>query len=457
MIPLDQADYKGATQNDVASSVAAGIAAGILSGGNSLLTKAKSNGLFDAVAHGFGKMSAENIAAIDAAAGRATAAVNNAAEKGKATVGDAARIATSDFASAINGKGASANGDGNGNANGDGNGKGNGDGNGKGNGDGNGKGNGDRNGKWNGKGDDFLEGATDAAFLIGKSAANAAKNAGVRATPKEIATLAAEAALHTAGVITGTSSEIVHQQPVVNIYHQHLHLPFNNEMHSGSIANEEYSKLNHGGLNSFTNHNIEGGDEYNGHVLYGNDGFHDLASNGLGDNLHNNHQSNGFHSTFGADHGKHNVGHENIYKDHSMDNVHLPFVSEKHIGEPLIDHNRLSLFGSNSQQPNSALRADIDIPNPEKDARGLRSRNGLPEIWGTDKNGEGELIDPMHSHGMIDNVMDQAMGKITGPTINGVPLTPSQAGPQSNVFDLGIPMGHTAASIGASKIHATAF
>ena len=126
------------SQGDIASGVAAGIAAGILSGGNNLIDAAKANGLFEAVAKGFNKMTAENIAAINAAA-----------ERGKTSVGEA-----------LNGKNALQSINSN-------------------------------------LAESQSADRVDPAFLIGKAAADAAKEA-KDGSPHEIAKIAAEAALNAA-------------------------------------------------------------------------------------------------------------------------------------------------------------------------------------------------------------------------------------------------------------------
>ena len=459
---LGQADTaSGPSQNDIASSVAAGIAAGILTGGNNLLSKAKANGLFEAVSDGFSKMSASNIASISAAANKATNAVNKAAEKGKEVVGAAA-----------------------------------------------GSSGGDGGGKDDKGGDD----AKDVPFLIGKSAANAAKNAGPNATPKEITTFAAEAALHTAGVLTGTVPEIVHPEPIVHEYHQHLQMPvihepshhfeepihepshyFEEPVHEPSHHLEEpvhepshvhdhhehihhrhrthrqghdlypvqdfghpilkesgYSHVDHGnGLVTFTNDH--GGHRYN----VNEDGErHNPAFHGHGisgeQTGHHWHDTDEEHSYDDEPHFDHS--HEDNYDMHyspifnNPSSGPNPFIPQhnRHLGAFMIDHDRLSTFGKTKN-----LRADIGIPNPQKNAI-LPPKSELPEIWGTDTDGNFERIDPAHckdcvnhspaSDEMAVNTVGQDIGANVGPTINGLPLTQSSAGAKAQVFDLGVPM-----------------
>ena len=78
----------GPSQADIASSLAAGIAAGILSGGNQLIGKARSRGIFDQVASGISKMSADGISAINDAANKATSVVNSATINAKAVAAE---------------------------------------------------------------------------------------------------------------------------------------------------------------------------------------------------------------------------------------------------------------------------------------------------------------------------------------------------------------------------------
>ena len=68
--------------------MAAGIAAGILSGGNQLIGKAQSRGIFDQVASGISKMSADGISAINDAANKATSVVNSATINAKAVAAE---------------------------------------------------------------------------------------------------------------------------------------------------------------------------------------------------------------------------------------------------------------------------------------------------------------------------------------------------------------------------------
>ena len=71
---------------------------------------------------------------------------------------------------------------------------------------------------------------------ISKSAQDAVTNAGAGASPKEIATAVAEAALNAAGEITGSSPEVVHTPAPLEIHHEKVEFHAHADAPHGGIC-----------------------------------------------------------------------------------------------------------------------------------------------------------------------------------------------------------------------------
>lgn len=109
-----------------------------------------------------------------------------------------------------------------------------------------------------------------------------------------------------------------------------------------------------------------------------------------------------------------------------------------HLGTSFVDNGA----GAHSvQRPDSMIQNNQGL---------LQTKSDLPEIWGNDENGNFKLIDPrkaasaaqamMTQSSAVENAIDQNIGEYTGPTINGIPLSSSQAGVKAPVYSVGVPM-----------------
>uniref|UniRef100_A0A7M5UV00 VWFA domain-containing protein n=1 Tax=Clytia hemisphaerica TaxID=252671 RepID=A0A7M5UV00_9CNID len=156
------------------------------------------------------------------------------------------------------------------------------------------------------------------AGKIAKSAQDAVDKAGKGASPKEIATAVAEAALNAAGQLSGTKPEVVHHVEPFEVHHVHEdfathHGGLHGEMvgfHGGSVGFHAGMGNSHGGMTGFHGGigNAHGGFEaFHGGMAHGHGGanFHD----GIG--IHDGEFGEYQHANFfaGGGHGSADFGH----------------------------------------------------------------------------------------------------------------------------------------------------
>ena len=351
------------SQGDIASGVAAGIAAGILSGGNNLIDAAKANGLFEAVAKGFNKMTAENIAAI-----------NEAAEQGKTGVSQA-----------LNGKNALQSIDSN-------------------------------------LAESQSADRVDPAFLIGKAAADAAKEA-KDGSPHEIAKIAAEAALNAAGVLSGRPSIFSYPKPIVHEFKlQPLQAPDTSVVSSDMLPQEnvlplEVPNYSHNMVSEFPS-------EHHGIFSEIPTDHHDMQL------------ANMFASPRLLGNEALSDNHRDNYYDLHHGNHHFPRKNSNFITEetPIAEVS----------PANAVMRAEISpIPEPKFTLDGTQNPD-LPEIWGFDNRGTSKAISLSHDKSyspqvsQLSSVLRNPLEEVSQPTVNGLPLSHNIAGPTTKVFDLNV-------------------
>ena len=351
------------SQGDIASGVAAGIAAGILSGGNNLIDAAKANGLFEAVAKGFNKMTAENIAAINAAA-----------EHGKTSVGEA-----------LNGKNALQSINSN-------------------------------------LAESQSADRVDPAFLIGKAAADAAKEA-KDGSPHEIAKIAAEAALNAAGVLSGRPSIFSYPKPIVHEFKlQPLQAPDTSVVSSDMLPQENILPLE---IPNYS-HNIVSEFPTEHHGI-----FSEIPTD-----HHDMQLANMFASPRLLGNEALSDSHRDNYYNLHHGNQHLPRKNTNFITEeaPIAEVSAA----------NAVIRAEISpVPEPKFTLDGTQNPD-LPEIWGFDNRGTSKAISLSHDKSyspqvsQMPSVLRNPLEEVSQPTVNGLPLSHNIAGPTTKVFDLNV-------------------
>ena len=351
------------SQGDIASGVAAGIAAGILSGGNNLIDAAKANGLFEAVAKGFNKMTAENIAAINAAAEQGKAGVSEALNGKNALQSIDSNLAESQSADRV-----------------------------------------------------------DPAFLIGKAAADAAKEA-KDGSPHEIAKIAAEAALNAAGVLSGKPSIFSYSKPIVHEFKlQPLQAPDTSVVSSDMLPQEnilplEIPNYSHNLVSEFPN-------EHHGIFSEIPTDHHDMQL------------ANMFASPRLLGNEALSDNHRDNYYDQHHENHHFPRKNTNFMTEeaPIAEVS----------PANAVMRAEISpVPEPKFTLDGTQNPD-LPEIWGFDNRGTSKAISLSHDKtynpqvSQMSSVLSNPLEEVNQPTVNGLPLSHNIAGPTTKVFDLNV-------------------